>query len=674
MKPANKSTKSSWNREKMNVSVAYHFEGKFDGNGTDFCYVGGEVLTISEVNHDMFNVLDLEVGFKSEVRDIENVKLYYKKPLGKGVDAYRVILNDSHIRDLCSTYSSREVYDIYVEHVTSAVDVTRCLTDGESDESDEDYIENELLSESEDSDSEVGSWISEEEREEVEEIRRKVRAAKENLKIGVPFLCNNNGDAYESDGFGSDEVGYYDETDSDNEIYRMKSLYPKYDKNSTKPYFETSMTFNSMKEVREAIRKHAIIDRKDVRWVKNDSNRVRLECKWKGCNWLFFASPNKLFKVVQLKKYVPHVCPDHYRNKFVTPSVIAAHYKERIKSNPRWKNKHMRQTVREDFGCEVTITQCSRAKAKVLRTTFEAYKSEYALLRTYAEELLRVNPGSSIKIMVDSDNPKNEPFFQRMYVCFDSLKKGFLGGCRQFISLDGCFLKGLCKGELLTAIGRDANDQMYPIAWSVVEVESKASWDWFLEQLKLDLDIGNGFGWCLSSDQQKGLVPSIAELFPDADHRLCARHIYNNWLDNNMSESFNSLILEARHKPISSMLEDICMMCMEQICVKRELARKWKADFCPKILRKLAERAKGVRYCHIIGNGKDGYEMKLFELFGQLNSGTSSNGVRFQGVGVYTNVETGRTVINPGTTTETVVHHGSRQVGNSKDTGGTTNL
>ncbi|CAN1163652.1 hypothetical protein LINPERPRIM_LOCUS32744 [Linum perenne] len=434
------------------------------------------------------------------------------------------------------------------------------------------------------------------------------------------------------------------------------------------------MTFTSMKEVRESIRKHAIIDRKDVRWVKNDSNRVRLECKWKGCNWMFFASENKLFKVVQLKKYIPHVCPDHYRNKFVTPRVIAAHYKERIKSNPRWKNKHMRQTVREDFGCEVTIMQCSRAKAKVLRTTYEEYKSEYALLRTYAEELLLVNPGSTVKIMVDSNNPKSEPHFQRMYFCFDSLKKGFIGGCRRFISLDGCFLKGLCKGELLTAIGRDANDQMYPIAWSVVEVESKSSWDWFLELLKLDLDIRNGYGWCFSSDQQKGLVPSIAELFPDSDHRLCARHIYNNWrkkfknpgwqkifwlcaksstealfirnkeelskenvaaaeamtnidpkhwsrayfpttvkcdsVDNSMSESFNSLILEARHKPIFSMLEDIRTMCMEQIAVKRDLAIKWKADFCPKILSKLAARAKGVRYCHIIGNGNDGYEVR----------------------------------------------------------------
>ncbi|CAN1821530.1 hypothetical protein LINPERHAP1_LOCUS29537 [Linum perenne] len=382
---------------------------------------------------------------------------------------------------------------------------------------------------------------------------------------------------------------------------------------------------------------------------------------------------NNRFKVFQPKNYKEHVCPKHYKNKFVTPTVIATHYKDRIKSNPRWKNRHMRQTVREDFGCEVTVMQCSRAKAKVLRTTFESYKTEYALLSSYAEELLRVNPSSSFKIMVDSNNPTNEPYFQRMYICFDSLKKGFLAGCRRFISVDGCFLKGLCKGELLTAVARDANDQMYPVAWSVVEVESRASWDWFLEQLKVDLN-GNGYGWTFSSDQQKGLVPSIADLFPDAEHRLCARHIYNNrrkkytnpewhkifwrcaksstealfnrsveemrqqndaaveamkridprhWsrafftchakcdsVDNNMSESFNSLIVEARHKPIFSMLEDIRMMCMEQIAVKRKLASNWKADICPKILRKLSGRARSVRYCHIIGNGKDGYEVR----------------------------------------------------------------
>ncbi|CAN1139971.1 hypothetical protein LINPERPRIM_LOCUS23718 [Linum perenne] len=434
------------------------------------------------------------------------------------------------------------------------------------------------------------------------------------------------------------------------------------------------MTFSNMKEVRDAIQKHAITERRDLKWVKNESKRVRLQCKWDGCGWLFFVSLNKPFNVLQLKKYVDHVCPEHYRNKFVTPRLIAKHYKQRIKTNPKWKNKHMRDTVREDFGADVSTMQCSRAKRLVLKTTFVAYKEEYGLLRTYAEEILRISPGSSVKIMTDTRNPTNEQYFQRMYVCFDALKKGFLAGCRKIISLDGCFLKGLCKGELLTAIGRDANDQMYPIAWCIVEVESRASWDWFLELLQDDLNIGNGFGWCFSSDQQKGLVPCIATLFPSSEHRLCARHIYNNWMrkfknqdwqeifwscakarteilfnrhkeklckenaaaceamvkinpkhwsrayfstlvkcdsvDNNLSESFNALILEARHKPIFSMLEDIRIMCMEQIAVKRKLAKTWKSSFCPKILRKLAAHAKEARFCRIISNGKEGYEVR----------------------------------------------------------------
>ncbi|CAN1176100.1 hypothetical protein LINPERHAP2_LOCUS32339, partial [Linum perenne] len=93
-----------------------------------------------------------------------------------------------------------------------------------------------------------GSWLSEEDREEAEEVRKQVQEAKDNLKRGVPFLCNHNGDAYKSDGSDSDDIGYYQGTDSDNETMRRKSPYPKYDRNTATPYFKTTMTFSSMKE------------------------------------------------------------------------------------------------------------------------------------------------------------------------------------------------------------------------------------------------------------------------------------------------------------------------------------------------------------------------------------------------------------------------------------------
>ena len=52
--------------------------------------------------------------------------------------------------------------------------------------------------------------------------------------------------------------------------------------------------------------------------------------------------------------------------------------------------------------------------------------------------------------------------FERFYVCLDACRKGFLTGCRRVIGLDGCWFKGANNGELLCAIGRDANNQIIP--------------------------------------------------------------------------------------------------------------------------------------------------------------------------------------------------------------------
>jgi hypothetical protein len=51
----------------------------------------------------------------------------------------------------------------------------------------------------------------------------------------------------------------------------------------------------------------------------------------------------------------------------------------------------------------------------------------------------------------------------------------------------GASLKGPFKGQLLAAVGRDGNNNMYPIAFAVVEAETKDSWTWFLATLVSDL-------------------------------------------------------------------------------------------------------------------------------------------------------------------------------------------
>lgn len=59
---------------------------------------------------------------------------------------------------------------------------------------------------------------------------------------------------------------------------------------------------------------------------------------------------------------------------------------------------------------------------------------------------------------------------------FFSSLQGFLNGCCPFIGLDGTFLKGKFKGILMTAIVLDANKQIFPLCFAIVEGENKDSW------------------------------------------------------------------------------------------------------------------------------------------------------------------------------------------------------
>ena len=163
----------------------------------------------------------------------------------------------------------------------------------------------------------------------------------------------------------------------------------------------------------------------------------------------------------------------------------------------------IRQAVLNDFLCDVSLSKYKRAKALVLQEALDSTKGECSRVYDYQMELLRSNPSSTVVVMLNPDIIQKQ-VFQRFYVCFDACKKGFSTGCRRVFGLDGCFFKGATNGELLCAIGKDANNQMYPIAWAYVELETHDSWYWFIGLLQKDLNINNGGeGWVLISYQQK---------------------------------------------------------------------------------------------------------------------------------------------------------------------------
>ncbi|CAN0915321.1 hypothetical protein LINGRAHAP2_LOCUS29068 [Linum grandiflorum] len=56
---------------------------------------------------------------------------------------------------------------------------------------------------------------------------------------------------------------------------------------------------------------------------------------------------------------------------------------------------------------------------------------------------------------------------------------------------------------ILSAVAKDGNNQMFPIAWAVVESENISSWLWFVSLLQEELNLYDGTGWSVISDQQK---------------------------------------------------------------------------------------------------------------------------------------------------------------------------
>ena len=99
-------------------------------------------------------------------------------------------------------------------------------------------------------------------------------------------------------------------------------------------------------------------------------------------------------------------------------------------------------------------------------------QDHYSKLRRYLEALKITSLETFLLLVTNPYKKTFPPVLHRLFVCFDGLKKWWLEGCQKIICIDACFLKTFRSGQLLAAMGRDGNDQMYPIAWAIVEVEN----------------------------------------------------------------------------------------------------------------------------------------------------------------------------------------------------------
>lgn len=425
------------------------------------------------------------------------------------------------------------------------------------------------------------------------------------------------------------------------------------------PEFVIGMAFANSKEFKSAIRKHAVVTKKELRFPTNSRHKMVAKCfTSEDCLWRIYASSTNLdnptIYIRTLKQ--EHTCTSLNEKVYhMHAPFIAEEYEEFFLNDPKWSTEGIQNTVNKDFGMKVGYQMAYRARLQATKRAQGSYADQYNLLESYAHELKKRNPGTSVWIQTELDGEVTR--FRRIYICIAALKTGWKQGCRPIIGLDGCHLKGVHKGQLLSAVGIDGNNGMYPIAWAIVESECRDSWQWFMEFLKEDLDIYHSSHYTFMSDKQKGLEQVIKDMFPESQHRHCVRHLHNNFkndghgglelkqkfwavaractmntyasamedlkkssfgaydwalkrpaihwskshfhikfkcdiLLNNHNESFNKSILEQRKQPILPCLEGIRIATMTRLANRRHSGPNWRCRVGPRVEKQLNKHAK----------------------------------------------------------------------------------
>ncbi|GJV19936.1 mutator type transposase [Tanacetum coccineum] len=271
---------------------------------------------------------------------------------------------------------------------------------------------------------------------------------------------------------------------------------------------------------------------------KGDSVKCNKKSKKKGqvgesikCPWLVHCTKSSKAETWWVRKFNDnHTCLQSRSIGKCTASFLSKEIEEAIKPDPRVPIASLKDQLQRKYELGLSDMKIFRAKQMAEERLFGDWAKQYAQLRQYALELKEKNPETTIKIDVERcfDVESQTRQFRRIYICLGALKNGFKAGKRDLLGLDGCFLSGPYPGQILTAVGVDPNNGIYPLAYAVVEGETKESWLWFLDCLGDDLELFRNSNFTFISDRQKGLIPALQETFPAAEHRYCLKHIYDN--------------------------------------------------------------------------------------------------------------------------------------------------
>ncbi|XP_026452874.1 uncharacterized protein LOC113353520 [Papaver somniferum] len=135
------------------------------------------------------------------------------------------------------------------------------------------------------------------------------------------------------------------------------------------------------------------------------------------------------------------------------------------------------------------------------------------------------NKGTVTEIVTDSDDSFLYYFFA-FGVCIEGFKNCF----RPAFAVDGTHLTGPRQGVLLSVVGMDPDESIYPMDFVVVDSENNESWEWFMR--KLAEVLGDKYAMnedvVVATDRHQSIGRAIRLAFPCANQVYCIHHLSEN--------------------------------------------------------------------------------------------------------------------------------------------------
>ncbi|KAL2942089.1 Proteoglycan 4 [Bienertia sinuspersici] len=329
----------------------------------------------------------------------------------------------------------------------------------------------------------------------------------------------DGGEGYESEYYDSDHdletppsSGDEGEGDSGRGSRRGQLVGPETDFSTFS--WKVGQRFPNRQDFKQAVARYGIMQGKDLSvTVSNKSRRQELGVRCvKGCPFYLYSSWHSKKASFIVKKVVDeHKCHRNIkRNRQLKSTWVAKELLDVFKARPHWPAKDIIETVRRAYKMVIRRDFAYKIKYHAHRLLHGSMQEHYHKVGRYMQALKQGSPASTVDLVVEPSQGSAPPVFQRFFTCFEGLQKGWRDGCRRVICVDAAFLKTFLGGQIMCAIGRDGNNQMFPIAWATIEGENSSSWIWFFTHIQTCLQLGDGTGVAIISDEH--LVNLLSKL------------------------------------------------------------------------------------------------------------------------------------------------------------------